>query len=191
MNEHDLIQDAASGDFRAFEELIIPYEKPIYNYCLRMLCDVYEAEDVSQEVFIKVYKNLKKYQSRTDGSFKSWVYTIANNACIDEIRKRKSRVRPESLDEVYESDGGEMSRQFESGEITPEEAVIKKERQKIITGAISKLPAEFKQMILLRELRGMSYEEIAKITGIKIGTVKSKISRARAYLKEQIKKIYV
>jgi len=191
VNEHDLVKNAASGDSRAFEQLIIPYEKPIYNFCLRMLGDTYDAQDISQEVFVKVYKNLQKYQVRNNGSFKSWVYTIANNSCIDEIRKRKVRGQPESLDAEIESDDGEMTRQIESDEPSPEEAFVNMERQNSIKKAISELPPDFRQMIVLRDIRGFSYEEIAKITGIKIGTVKSKISRARIYLKEQFIKNYV
>ena len=190
MNEQSLVRSAATGDARAFEELIIPYEKPIYNFCLRMLNDAGEAEDASQEVFIKVYKNIGRYRERHAGSFKSWVYAIANNACVDELRKRKARARPESLDTVYETEGGEMSAQFASTEQTPEQAVIVNERQKILSDAISGLPTEFRRMIILRDLRGLSYEEISGVTGAKLGTVKSKISRARAALRERVEKKY-
>jgi len=191
MNEQDLITDAASGNVHAFGQLIMPYEKPIYNFCRRMLGDDYDAQDVSQEIFIRVYKNIKKYRTRSGASFKSWLYAIANNACIDELRKRKSRIRPESLDAAFESDDGEAYRQLRSPEELPEEAVIKKERQKIIAEAVSNMPASFRQMIVLRDIRGFGYEEIAEITGMKLGTVKSKISRARQYLAEQLQKIYV
>jgi len=191
MNEQDLIKKAASGDAEAFGRLIEPYERPVYNFCRRVLGDGYDAEDVSQEVFIKIYRSIGGYTDRRAGSFKNWVYRIANNACIDELRKRKARPVAESLDETYESDEGESVRQFESPELPPEEAVLKKERQKIIADAIRNLAPEFKRVIILRDVRGFSYEDIAQMTGMKIGTVKSKISRARVNLKEQIQKKYV
>ena len=191
MDEQELINGAAAGNMRAFEELIIPFEKPVYNFCLRMLGDSRDAQDVSQEVFIKIYKSIKNYRSRFDGSFKCWLYRVANNACIDEMRKRKSRLKPESLDAAYETEGGDMGRQFVSPGKTPEDIAIEKERRAAIKKAISSLPADFRRMIVLREMQGLSYEEISNITGIKIGTVKSKISRARDMLREQIKKTCV
>jgi len=191
MNEDDLIKKAVSGDADAYGQLIAPYEKPIYNFCLRMLSNAQDAQDLSQEVFIKVYKNISKYKSRDGASFKNWLYRLANNACIDEIRKRKSRVHPESLDKPMELDENEMERQIDSGLATPEETAIKNERRAAVGNAIRKLPAEFRRMIVLRDLRGLSYEEIADITGVKLGTVKSKINRARGKLRELIKDYYV
>ena len=191
MNEDDLIKKVVSGDADAYGHLIAPYEKPIYNFCLRMLSNAQDAQDLSQEVFIKVYKNISKYKSRDGASFKNWLYRLANNACIDEIRKRKSRVQPESLDVHLDSGENEMERQIDSGLITPEETVIKRERRAAVGKAVGQLPPEFRQMVVLRDLRGLSYEEIAVVTGVKLGTVKSKINRARGKLRELIRDYYV
>ena len=139
MNEHTLVRNAASGDAASFENLILPYEKPIYNFCFRMFNNREDAQDVAQEIFLKIFRNLKKFNSRGEGSFKKWLYKVANNACIDELRKRGSRISAESLDEAVESEDGEMSRQYESKESPPDEVVISRERQSEIKRAIAGL----------------------------------------------------
>jgi len=186
MNEHTLVRNAASGDAASFENLILPYEKPIYNFCFRMFNNREDAQDVAQEIFLKIFRNLKKFNSRGEGSFKKWLYKVANNACIDELRKRGSRISAESLDEAVESEDGEMSRQYESKESPPDEVVISRERQSEIKKAIAGLPADYKNIIILRDIQGLSYEEIAEITGAKLGTVKSKLSRARTALRDKL-----
>jgi len=191
MNENELIKSAIAGDADAFERLVAAYEKPIYNYCLRMLCDAEDARDATQDVFLKLYRNLAKYRSREGASFKSWVYRLANNTCIDAIRRKKARIAPDSLDAAMETDDGALERQVGAIGDTPEDAVLMKERQAAIRRAIDALPTEFRQMITLRDLQGLSYEEITQITGIKPGTVKSKINRARGKLRELIQKNYV
>ena len=179
-----LVNKAIAGDTGAFEQLITAYERSVYNIAYRMFNNAHDAQDVAQDIFIKIYKNLHRYQGRENSSFKSWVFAIANNTCIDEIRKRKSRIAPESLDIDIESEDGSIIRQIESDEPLPEDVVLVKERRAQLSAAINKMPAGLKNMIVLRDIQGLSYEEISEVTGMKLGTVKSKISRARASLKD-------
>lgn len=169
-------------DLSAFEELIMPYEKLVYNISYRMLGNTEDAKDVSQEVWLKVYKNLSK---RNDmDSFKAWVCTITNNACIDFLRKKKVRIKPDSIDVMYQTDEGEAIISIEDKkEATPEEVLISKERKKAIINAVGMLNPVHKAAIIFRDINGFSYEEIAAITSQNIGTVKSQISRARESLR--------
>lgn len=183
VHEQDLLDGAIAGDSACFERLIAPYEKIVFNIAYRMFNNTQDAQDVSQEILIKVYRNLRKYNGTDGGSFKRWVYTIANNACIDEIRRRKARISPESLDSQTELQDGTINRQFESSEDSPEAIILGKERRMQIKSAIEALAPEYRQMIVLRDITGLSYEEICEVTGNKMGTVKSKISRARGKLK--------
>ena len=188
MDEQILIKQAQSGDTDAFEQLARLYGAQVYNFCCRMTNNTHDAEDIAQDVFIKIYGGIKKFKHRGEGSFRRWVYTVANNACTDALRKKKSRIRPDSLDAAIETEDGVLYNEPVSPESTPEETVLKKERQEILKQAIAELPAQFRQMIVLRDVRGLSYSDIAQITGNNPGTVKSKISRARACLREQLKK---
>ena len=179
LNDDTLLQRAASGDMDAFEALIRGYEKLIYNITYRMLGNPDDARDASQEVLIKIYKNLSKCANMK--AFKSWVYTVANNTCIDEIRKRKNRTA-DSLDAMIRTDDGEMERQFRADDPTPEERFLRKESNESLQRAIQQLSPEHRALIVLRDIRGLSYGELADATGASLGTVKSRLSRARNQL---------
>jgi len=181
MNE--LINKIARGDFSAFEEFIIDYEKLIYNIAYKMFNNVEDAKDISQEVMIKIYKNISK--CRDFKSIKTWVYTITYNACIDEIRKRKGK-QTQSIYEDIDTEDGSIEKQIPSSEPTPEEVVIKKEKQKMVRNAINKLSYEHKSVIIMRDIEGLSYDDISKITNLSLGTVKSRIARARKSLRDII-----
>ena len=178
-----LVSRAKAGDGEAFGELIKNNERIVYNICLRMLSNPEDAKDISQEIFIKIYKNINKYNNKA--SFSTWIYRISVNTCIDELRKKKR----EKEDTVFiESDityGDETIKpQFVSKEPTPEERLINSENNDDIIDAVSKLSEEHKKIIILRDLMGLSYTEISETLDMSIGTVKSRIARSRKCLRD-------
>ena len=175
MNDEELIKRVKNGDIEAFEEIISIYESKVFGIIQHMVRNQNEIEDIAQEVFIKVYKNINKFQGNS--SLYTWIYKITVNLCLDEIRKKKEVIY---LDEKIKVDDGEIDVQLPSNEKTQEQLYEQKELKE----CIDKLPAKQKAMIVLRDIKGFSYEEIAEITGIKLGTVKSQINRARIKLKE-------
>lgn len=179
--EKDLVNRSKSGDVEAFEELIMSYEKKIYNMALRMTNNREDASDIAQEVCIKIFKSINTFKENS--SFSTWVYRITSNVCIDEMRKRKNVVHltlTNSSDEEYElpvEDKGKL----------PEEIVESRERVGLLKGYIQELAPDYKMMIILRDIQGYSYEEISKMLNINMGTVKSRLNRARNLLKDKLK----
>lgn len=179
--DETLLRQAADGDVTSFEKLIIGYEKYIFTLAYRMLGNAEDARDAAQESLIKIYNNIHKCQNAK--SFKSWISTITNNTCIDELRRRKKK-REDSLSRIIETEDGETVLQFESDEPGPEETLLSMEKQERIQTAINKLPPKYKLLIVMRDINGLSYEELAETAGLSMGTVKSRLSRARARLKK-------
>ena len=186
LQEKDLIRKAKQGDMLAFEELILKHEKIVYNLAFRMMNHSEDAMDISQEVFLKAYRSLSNFDERS--AFSTWLYRITHNTCIDEIRKRKGK-QTYSLEEDLESEDGSMQRQVADDGDTPEESLMRKEQKSEILRALDTLSEEHKAAIILRDVKGMSYEEIAEILELSLGTVKSRINRARNQLKTEILKI--
>lgn len=186
IDDYILLHKAKNGDIYAFEDLISKYEKKVYNTVLRIIRDKEAAKDISQEVFIKVYKSLKNFNEKS--KFSTWLYRIAVNTSIDELRKNKNRYNNISLDNPDPEHGNTRQAEFEisGSKDTPEEKLIKKEKIKELYKAINMLQEDQRILILLRDIQGLSYDEISDVTGIKIGTVKSKLNRARNALKELI-----
>ncbi len=184
LNETDLLNKAASGNIKAFEELIIGYEKLIYNIAFRMFSNTEDAKDISQEVLIKVYKNIDKCKNIK--YFKSWLCTVTNNACIDELRRRKGK-EAISLDETLNNEEGAKVMQVASDEPTPLDVALNKEQSSEIQQALNKLSEDYKMLIILRDINGFTYNELAEITKSNLGTVKSRLSRARIALREILK----
>jgi RNA polymerase sigma-70 factor (ECF subfamily) len=167
----DLIGRFKNGDRSAFEELLLKYQNRIYNLCRYMLRDAEEARDAAQDVFVKAYDSLKTY--RPDSALYTWLYRIAVNTCLD--YKKKSR--PKSLDDESAIDD------LTSGEPSPERLYQSKETGQLIEAALKKLPEKLRAVIVLKEIEGLSYEEIADALGIFLGTVKSRMARAREELR--------
>ncbi|WP_458407443.1 RNA polymerase sigma factor [Anaerotignum sp.] len=186
LKERELIRKAKQGDMLAFEELILKHEKIVYNVALRMMNHSEDAKDISQEVFLKAYRSLANFDERS--TFSTWLYRITHNTCIDEMRKRKGK-QSYSLEEELESEDGSMQRQIADEGDTPEESLLREEQKSEILRALDTLSEEHKAAIILRDVKGLSYEEIAEILELSLGTVKSRISRARNQLKNEILKI--
>lgn len=179
--EAELIKSAKAGSLPAFEELVISYEKKIYNYCFRMTNSIEDAEDLTQEVFIRVYRKLGSF--RATSKFSSWIYRIAHNLCID--RYRRGRVPSISLSATkLENDQKDMD--LPSREQTPEKCLISREQLDLILKCIAMLKPKYRSVIVMRDIQDLAYEEIATILKLPMGTVKSQISRARARLRETI-----
>ena len=186
LKEKDLIRKAKQGDMQAFEELILKHEKIVYNVALRMMNHSEDARDISQEVFLKAYRSLANFDERSQ--FSTWLYRITHNTCIDEMRKRKGK-QSYSLEAELENEEGSMQRQIAYEGDTPEESLLREEQKSEILRALDTLSEEHKAAIILRDVKGLSYEEIAEILELSLGTVKSRISRARNHLKTEILKI--
>lgn len=179
--ESVLIRKAKNGDVHAFENLIEIHRKRVYNIALKMLHNQEDAYDITQEVFIRVFKSMKEF--REEASFSTWIYRITKNACLDELRKRKNKATV-SLDEDLETEDGAIKRQVEDCSPGPDALYESMELRDIVRTAIGHLSDEHKFVIILRDLQGFSYEEIAKVLECPEGTVKSRINRARKALKE-------
>lgn len=182
----ELVALAKEGDMDAFETLILRHEKIVYNIAFRMMDGGEDVKDMAQEVFLKVYRNLDRFDGKS--AFSTWIYRIAVNTCIDEIRKRKGK-QTYSLDAELEDEDGNYKKQFADEGATPETEMLQKELRGEVLAALETLSPEHKAAVILRDIRGYSYEEIAEMIQLPLGTVKSRISRGRAQLKEEILKI--
>ena len=176
-----LLKRAAKGDIASFEGIIIEYEKLIYNLAYRLMNNKEDARDICQEVYIKIFRNLDKCAGIE--YMKSWVCTITRNACMDELRRRKGKAS-DSYDEMLEINEGKARAELADRAGGPEDEALKRELSSEIGDAINRLSNEHKELIVLRDIQGMSYEEIAEITHSPLGTVKSRLSRARNNLKK-------
>lgn len=178
INEKELIRRAKNGEKSAFEEIIGLYEKKVFSTIYYMVKNEHEVEDIAQEVFVKIYKNLKNFKE--ESSLYTWIYRITINVCIDEIKKKKNVVY---IDEKLQTDEGELEFQLEDESKGPDELAEDEELKRKLTECIRKLPVDQSTMIILRDIKGFTYMEIAEMTKTNLGTVKSKINRARASLK--------
>jgi RNA polymerase sigma-70 factor (ECF subfamily) len=174
----ELIASAVRGKEDGFEELVRRYQRPIIGYVFRMLGDYEASLDVTQEVFIKVYNSLSRYSS--EYKFSTWLYRIAHNAAIDHMRRNS--VSQQSLE--TESDDGAYQLQFESSNPTPEQDHQQREWRAEIDIVVKRLPAPYRELIVLRHSQDLSYDEIAEVTGLPLGTVKNRLFRAREMMRE-------
>ena len=181
MKEEDiqLVARARNGDERAFRALVQKYQRAVFSICLRMARNREEATDLSQESFIKVFGSLDRYNP--EYAFSSWLFKITANLCIDHLRKR--RIKTSSMDEPVDGEKGEIQRQYEAPDPTPEEAFSRSEKMRKLEAGIAALPEHYRIMLILRHQEDLSYEEIADSLSIPLGTVKARIHRAREMLK--------
>jgi len=173
LSDLELVERAVAGDEKCFEEIVRRYQRPIASYIYRIIEDYETSLDITQEVFIKVYNNLSSYSSSY--KFSTWIYRIAHNATIDYLRR-------DNKDQEIESEVGFI--RLESQNPTPERESELREELREVKLAIKALSPAYRELILLRHSQGLSYEEIAEITGLPIGTVKNRLFRARAEIKK-------
>jgi len=175
--EDEIIRRVRSGDTDAFGSLVDEYQKNVYNLALRMTGSPEDAQDMSQEAFIKAYNSLSSF--RGDSKFSVWVYRIVSNVCLDFLRSR-GKNQPMSLN--VELDDGETELDIPDLRSLPEDELERALTRQAVRDGLEALPADQRQILLLREIEGFSYEEICRILDLEEGTVKSRIFRARKNL---------
>ena len=181
-----LVSRALEGDLPAFEKLVARYQNKLIGYSARMLGDQDEAEDVAQEVFIKAYRSLDSF--RGDSQFSTWIYRIATNLCIDRIRARKRRPQQAySLDEPMDKDEEKGGREIADNSAEPTREVEREELRLRVRQVMSEMPEKMRTILIMCDMQGMSYEEIAKVLDCPIGTVKSRLFHARADLGRRLR----
>jgi RNA polymerase sigma-70 factor (ECF subfamily) len=175
----DLVTRAVAGREDGFEELVRRYQRPIAAYVYRMVGDYEAALDVTQEVFIKVYNSLRRY--RSEFKFSTWIYRIAHNSAVDHLRRYSTR--GQSL--TNEFDGEQYDLPLESRRLSPEQESERAERRAEIEQVVCQLPTAYRELVLLRHSHDLSYDEIAEVTGLPLGTVKNRLFRAREVMRQQ------
>ena len=175
--ENEVVRAVRSGQTDEFEKLVAAYEKPVYHIALKMTGSEEDAFDLSQDTFLKAYRSLNTF--RGESSFGTWVCRMAANLCIDFLRKQKRQGRVLSLD-AADDDG--RSVELPDLRYEPQSAMEKRELSMQIREGLGKLPPEQKLVLILRDMEGFSYQEIADTLEMELGTVKSRIYRARAHL---------
>jgi RNA polymerase sigma-70 factor (ECF subfamily) len=185
LSDHELIAAAKAGDEDAFAEIVSRYKNPITNFLYRFLNDYEEAVDLAQETFVRVYFALDRYH--TDFAFSTYIYRIATNLAISEIRKRRRRSIL-SLTGLFQSSDDEAVEFQPPDTRSLQDANLEEdERSKVIAKAIETLPPKYRLPIVLRDVEGKSYEEVAAILELGLGTTKSRINRGRGLLKEKLR----
>lgn len=179
-----LIVKSKKGDIDAFEELIKNYEKKAYNIAYRIMNNEEDAKDMTQEALVKIYKSIKNF--REESTFSTWLYRIVTNVCLDELRKRK---KSETIPLEINTEGDKGTIRFEIGadKETPEDLYELAELRQMILNKINSLKDDYRTVIILRDMQGFSYEEISIILGCSLGTIKSRINRARKALKDKLR----
>ncbi len=185
IEEKNWIKKAVNGDAAAFEQLVLRYQAPIYNLCLRITGNAEDAADMTQEAFIKAWRSLDTFHF--EAAFSTWLYRLASNTCLDFLRGQKRR--PLLSLTVEDDDGDAQTLNVPDPAPTPETALIAAEEMALLSQALSHLEPEQRQIIALRVVNDLSYTEIAQIMELKEGTVKSRLARARDNLRKKLLQI--
>lgn len=181
-SDAQLVARAKAGDRRSFDLLVQSHYTLVYNTAYRMLGDTSSAEDATQMAFIRAYRSLSRF--RGNSAFSTWLYRIVSNVCLDRLRKRRDDVV--GLDVSYDEDSEAQERPLPDESAEPATNAERSELQRIVHRAISQLPEDHRMVLVLYDITGFSYEEIAGILQIPLGTVKSRLNRARLALRDVI-----
>lgn len=182
LSEDALVEQCRRGDSGAFEQLVARYEKKVFNLAYRLTGNRNDADDIAQEAFLKVYTSLREF--RGEASFSTWLYRVVSNACLDELRKR-SRRRAVSLDNPISPDDP-SPRQTPSDRPEPGDSLERAEVRAAVQRGIASLSPDHKIVLVLRDIQGMPYETISEALRMPVGTVKSRLNRARSSLKQKL-----
>ena len=183
----ELVRRALAGENSAWEELLTGHSRKIYNLCYRFTGRTSEAEDLTQEVFIKVFQTLRTYDA-AQGAFSTWLNRVARNHLVDHYR----RTRKDRLTSSIDEDGGQMAAQIEdrpSQSEGPMARVESRERRELLQAALDRLSPDMREAVILRDLQDLEYEEISQVLGVPVGTVKSRINRGRLELARVLKRM--
>ena len=183
MEEQLWISQAAAGDSQAFAHLVERYEKTVYHQALRLVDNREDAADVTQEVFWKVWRALPSF--RRESSFSTWLYRLTDNACMDLLRREKKRRGDTSL---TQEEGLSLVQQLPHPDPSPQERLESGEQMSALEQGLAQLSQEHRRILVLREINGLSYQEIGDILGLSSGTVKSRLARARLALANYLRK---
>jgi RNA polymerase sigma-70 factor (ECF subfamily) len=185
MNEDlELVQTALNGEKKAFEMIIQKYQAPLANYIGRMVKENELALDITQEVFIKAYSSLHSY--RQEYKFKTWLFKIASNSVIDYWRKKK--IKAFSIDQTYNTDDDSVPFQIPSNDPSMDKTLELHEVRERIEELLEKLPVSLKELFVWRHINDLSYEEMAEIKGIPVGTIKNRVFQAKEMLRKYMEK---
>lgn len=178
-----LLRRARDGDADAFEQLVEPHLGRLYNYIARLIGDPADAEDLTQEVLLRVHRALGSF--RGGASFQTWLYRIATNLVVDAMRQRsRERARVSSLDDPLQAQQGELAREIPDTEREPWERTQAAELSEVVQDAIQSLSPKLRSVVVLFDIQGLTYEEIAETLRVPLGTVKSRLFNARCRLRE-------
>jgi RNA polymerase sigma-70 factor (ECF subfamily) len=188
--DHDadmmLVERALDGDLAAFEQLVSRYQNKLVGFAARMLGDHDEAEDVAQEAFVKAYRALDSF--RGQAQFSTWLYRIATNLCIDRARAKKRRPQQAySLDEPLDKDEDKGGREVPDSTFEPSKSVEREELRQTVRATMAEMPEKMRQVLIMCDMQGMPYEQIAQVLNCPIGTVKSRLFHARADLARRLR----
>ena len=187
MDEHGLIQDARNGDLDAFNRLILAYQDIVYLQAYRVMGDPSAADDATQEAFISAFRKLNTYRG---GSFRAWLLRIVTNACYDELRRMKRRPTTplEPVDEYNEEI--ESPKWIADPGETPEDFAERKELAEAIQECLNELSPDFRSIVVLVDIQGMNYAEASEVVGKPLGTVKSRLARARRGMRDCLQRFW-
>ncbi|HEY1657259.1 MAG TPA: sigma-70 family RNA polymerase sigma factor [Candidatus Sulfotelmatobacter sp.] len=186
-----LVRRCIAGDAAAWEEIVQTYNRRIYNICYRFAGSANDAEDLTQEVFIKMYRTLSSYDS-SKGAFVTWITTITRNLLVDHFRKTKQDRQTDSLEAPVsaQEDAQPLSEQIHDQSAPPDSHVRSRELGEAVHAALAKLSPELREAVILRDLQDFDYKEIAAVLKVPEGTVKSRINRGRAELARLLQRTY-
>jgi len=185
----EVIASCKAGDEKAFGEIVLFYQKKVFNIAYRMLGNMEEAKELSQEVFLSVFESIKDL--REEMKFSAWLTQITLNHCRNKWKylKRRQYFNSDSLDDPVETEDGEMAKEMPDQSNNPEMLYEKKTVQQFVRRGLERLKEEQRELVVLRDLQGYSYEEIGQLVHLPAGTIKSKLHRARMDLKEILEKL--
>jgi RNA polymerase sigma-70 factor (ECF subfamily) len=178
VTEKEIIEKCKKGDEAAFDELVERHQSKVINMCYGMLSDREDAYDAAQEVFLRVYRHIGSFKGQS--SLSTWIYRIVVNVCSDALRKRGKTI----VTSLSEEDGDKPVLEIADDSPSPDEAAQRNETVEMVRAAIAKLKDEYREVVLLCDIEGMSYDEAAEAIGCPMGTVKSRLNRARKSLRK-------
>jgi len=181
MDEPTLIQSAQRGDLDAFNTLVLAYQDALYNTALRILSDEELAADATQEAFLSAFRAINSYRG---GSFRAWLLRTVTNACYDELRRKQRRPTTPLAPETEDGEEVETPRWLADPSDSPEQELEKEELEHAIQHCLDNLPTEFKTVVVLADIQGLDYTEVARAARVPLGTIKSRLARARLRLRE-------
>jgi RNA polymerase sigma-70 factor (ECF subfamily) len=185
--ERRWVEAAQRGDAESFERIVLAYQQRIFNLAYRLLGEREEAEDLTQEVFINVFRHLSKFRGQSQ--FSTWIYQVTMNHCRNRLKylKRRQHHATESLDNPVHTDEGEIDKDLPNEGDVPEDVLYRQQIQGLVQVALGRLQEDYREVVVLRDIQDLSYQEISDILRLPEGTIKSRLHRARLELRETLR----